>query len=373
MKQAYTPALEVTPNTIVSKVRELPLPGKSLVRVGDTVEADTPVLSAELPGDLTVVRVADRMGFEPEDVVKHLQVKAGDTIEKGQRLCTIVTFFGLFTTHLDAPAGGTIEFFTEKNAHLGIRHAPTPLTIDAYVRGKVTAVEEGKRVTVETEGALIQGIFGVGGEVLGEIYRLECPNDELVTEDRIAALGQALSDKIVIGGAQFSYGALQAAGAAGVAAIVTGSIDAATLAQYVGYEIGVSITGDEDLPSTLIITEGFGTLAISERVTDLADRLQGQLASANGATQVRAGATRPEVIVPSRPASNQSAVAEIKTLEVGAAIRVIRVPYFGQFGEIIELPAEPFVVESGARVRVLKARLSSGEAVVVPRANVELL
>ena len=36
-------------------------------------------------------------------------------------------------------------------------------------------------------------------------------------------------------------------------------------------------------------------------------------------------------------------------------------------------PAEPVTIESGATVRVLKAKLDSGEEVLVPRANVEII
>lgn len=373
MKQAYTPALEVNPRTRISKVRELPLPGESLVSVGDAVEADTPVLSAKLPGDLTIVRAADRMGFEPDDVVEHLRYKAGDEVQQGDLLCEIKTFFGLFTTRLHAPASGVIEFFTAKNAHLGIRHESIPLSVDAYIRGSVTEVEEGKRVTIETEGALIQGIFGVGGERHGVIRRLDCPNDEVVPPEAVSLLGESVQGAVLLGGAQFSIEALREAGERGAAAIVTGSIDADALAQYVGHEIGVSITGDEDVPSTLIVTEGFGMLPISKRVTDLAESLAGLHASVNGATQVRAGATRPEVIVPLETAGDRWSEPLIKTLEVGAAVRIIRVPYFGLFGTVTEMPSRPCRIESGAVVRVLKARLDSGDEVIVPRANVELL
>jgi hypothetical protein len=37
------------------------------------------------------------------------------------------------------------------------------------------------------------------------------------------------------------------------------------LREYVGFDIGVAITGDEDLPLTLIITEGFGGMSLSDR------------------------------------------------------------------------------------------------------------
>lgn len=373
MKQAYAPALEVSRNTLVEKTRELPLKGVAQVKVGDLVKADTIVLTAELPGDLSVIRVADRMGFEPEDVAEKLLVAEGDSVTKGQLLCEIKTFFGLFTSQLLCPTEGIVEFYTSRNAHLGIRHEAKPISINAYISGKVARIEEGKRVVVQTAGALIQGVFGVGGERQGRIEVLDIGNDIVVTKAVLQRCGTNFSGAVLIGGSQFNLEAIQFAAEVGVLAIVTGSIDAGVLAAYVGREIGVSITGDEDVLATLIITEGFGKLPIAERVMSLAKELQGLTASVNGATQVRAGATRPEVIVANNKRIDSLQKTEQKILEVGAPIRVIRVPYFGSLGEISELPSQLQTIESGARVRVLRAKLSDGREVIVPRANVELL
>jgi hypothetical protein len=376
MSQAYTPALQVLALTRVSKVRELPLPGKNLVAVGAQVKADTPVLSAELPGDLTIVRVADRMGFDPGDVAGAMKVRVGDTVEQGALLCEIKTFFGLFTSRLTSPVAGIVEFFTQANAHLGIRHEAIPLYVNAYIEGVVSHVEEGKSATIETEGSLIQGIFGVGGERQGVVLPLPFAGDEIIDAACLKGLGQSLTQKILVGGASFANDALREAAACGVSAVITGSIDAQTLTQFVGYKIGVSVTGDESVPLTLIITEGFGRLPISNRVMDLARALAGRPASVNGATQVRAGATRPEIIVP-LPSENRTVgvvpVQEAKTLELGAQVRIIRVPYFGELGIVASLPIAPQQIESGASVRVLGVRLAGGEEVMVPRANVELV
>jgi hypothetical protein len=59
-------------------------------------------------------------------------------------------------------------------------------------------------------------------------------------------------------------------------------------------------------------------------------------------------------------------------LEIGARVRLIRVPYFGSRGTVSELPHELRELETGAMARVLCARLDDGRDVVVPRANVEL-
>lgn len=377
MGQAYTPGLEVTAKTTLERVRELPLPGKVLVKVGDVVDPDTPVLRAELPGEIEIVRIADRLGLDPEDVRSGLRVSVGQRVERGDLLCEVKGFFGLFVSRLTCPASGTIEYFTEGNAHLGIRGPSQPLEVSAYVHGTVAEVVEEKSVTVRTTGALIQGIFGVGGERQGTIRCLDLSPDAEVNATVIESAAN-LGGAILIGGAAINAEGLRAAAAAGVRAVVTGSIDSHTLREYVGYEIGVSITGDEDVPATLIVTEGFGRLPISSRVVELGRSLEGRSASVNGATQVRAGAMRPEVIVPAdQAAAARAERSEPPVLRVGSRVRIIRLPHFGAFARVTELPSKPERIPSGAIVRVLRAELEGaeggGETVTVPRANVELV
>ncbi|MCB0358435.1 MAG: hypothetical protein KDD44_02335 [Bdellovibrionales bacterium] len=375
MARAYTPGLLVTKQVRVEKLRELPLPGRSLVSVGDSVRSRDPVLEAELPGDLDIIRVAERMGFDPEDVVGGMRVTTGDRVEEGQLICERSTLFGLLSSRLHAPRGGVVEFFTESNAHLGIRQPPERITVDAYLSGWVTAVEEGKSVTIEADAAVIQGIFGVGGERHGSVLALDCAADHVVDQALLESLGDAIHGTVLIGGARFTFDALQFAATRGAVGIVTGSIDSQTLRNYVGYEIGVSITGDEPVPCTVIVTEGFGFLPIAERIRALAGELHGKACAVNGATQVRAGAMRPEVIVPREGTdrTDQTPERAAAALEVGRKIRIIRVPYFGMLAEVVELPGEPRKIPTGAKVRVLLARLENGQTITVPRANVELL
>lgn len=373
MASAYTPGLSVIESTVIRKIRELPIPGKNLVAVGAVVDSQTPVLSADLPGDIDIVRVSQRMGFDPEDVISHMKVAPGDSVKKGDLLCELKTFFGLFTTQCLSPSTGVVEFFTQANAHLGIRQASKPLTVKAYIEGTVVEVDEGKSVTIETQGSFLQGIFGVGGERQGQILYLEVPDQTQVGVRELEKHKQALLESIIIGGACFTIEALRYACEHGVSGIITGSIDAETLKAYVGKDISVSITGDEDVKATLIITEGFGKLPLSARFSALAKKLHGTRAAINGATQVRAGAMRPELIVSNSTMAPHAHGTEASApLEIGAHIRIIRVPYFGEFGEVVSLPSQPEAIPTGASVRVLKAKLRNGDIVTVPRANVEL-
>jgi hypothetical protein len=104
--------------------------------------------------------------------------------------------------------------------------------------------------------------------------------------------------------------------------------------------------------------------------------LEGKTASINGATQIRAGVIRPEIIVPLEdpPHLPESPPArEAQTLDIGSAVRIIREPYFGRLGTVVELPPELMEIESGTHARVLKAKLDDGTVAVVPRANVEII
>jgi len=171
-----------------------------------------------------------------------------------------------------------------------------------------------------------------------------------------------------------SIDVIKAAAKAGALGLVVGSIVDSALRQYLGYDLGVAITGDEDLPMTLIVTEGFGRLPMSPKISEVLGAYEGKLASINGATQVRAGAIRPEILVvhdDKRGAASQN--HEARGLEVGLKVRLIRVPYFGMYATITELPHESDVIESGARTRILKAKLDNGSIVTVPRANVEIV
>ena len=373
MGQAYTPTLSVSSHTKVSKLRELPLFGSSLVEIGQRVASETPVLSAELPGEVEILRIADRLGLDVCDVLPGMKVKAGEQVEVGQLLCEVKTFFNLATSSLESPVSASVEFFTENNAHLGLRLAPTPISVDAYIDGVVVEMEPGKSVLIETDASLIQGIFGVGGERRGKIVFLPDAEDLEITPDILSPRRAELSESVLVGGSCYSKEALSYAADSGVSAVMTGSVSSEVLSHFLGYQLGVSVTGDEDVPFTFIVTEGFGRLSMSKRVSELAREIAGRRASVNGATQVRAGAMRPEVIAPFEGEAKTVGVEELKTLEIGAPVRVVRVPHFGEIGTIVDLPSEPTRIPSGALVRILVAKLENGEEVSIPRANVELL
>jgi pyruvate/2-oxoglutarate dehydrogenase complex dihydrolipoamide acyltransferase (E2) component len=373
MGTAYTPGLTVSANTVILKTRRLPIKGEVLVQEGDLVQPDTVVARALLPGILQTVRVAQMLGIEPKQIHSALKVKEGDTVEKDQVIAETKGFLGLFRGVAKSPAAGTVELISEVTGHVGVRQPPTVIDVNAYVQGRVVKVLPQEGAVIETQGALIQGIFGVGGERRGTLRVLVSSPSETLTAQHIP---NDVAGQILVGGAAVEADAITRAAERGAVGIVAGGIRDTDLIRYLGRDIGVAITGSEDIPLSIIVTEGFGAIQMANRTFRLLKSLEGKTASINGATQIRAGVIRPEIIVPLEdpPHLPESPPArEAQMLDIGSAVRIIREPYFGRLGTVVELPPELMEIESGTHARVLKAKLDDGTVAVVPRANVEII
>lgn len=373
MAHVYTPGLKIAEGVTLRKARRLPLSGDILVEMWQPVEAETVVARTELPGQVQSVNVAGILGVQPEELDQYMQKVEGDTVRQNEVIATTKGIFGLFRTQCRAPVDGFIESISKVTGQVIIREPPIPVEINAYVDGQVVDIMESEGVVVQTYGTFIQGIFGVGGEAIGKLVMACEGPDDVLTPDK---LDERMAGGVVIGGALVTEDSVRRAIQLGVRGIVVGGIDDSDLKRLLGYELGVAITGSEDLGITLVVTEGFGRMEMTDRTFQLLRDREGMKASINGATQIRAGVIRPEVIIPTgeKPASSADVEELQGQLVVGARVRVIREPHFGELAEVIDLPVELQELETEARVRVLKVKLQrTGEIVTLPRANVEIV
>ncbi len=370
MATSFTPGLRVAPNTVIVKERKLPLLGEVTVKVGDRVTHDRVVARTELPGDIYPVQVAHSLGVEPAELSETMLKKEHEPIDQGEALARTRSFFGLFKSECPSPIDGTVESISLRTGQVILQRPPVPVEVNAFMEGEVIELHEREGVTVRTQGAFIQGIFGIGGEAWGDL-RMVCggPAEALET----AALSADMAGQVLVGGSRITLDAVNRARDIGVSALIVGGFDKGDLRALLGYELGVAITGNEEIGITLILTEGYGDIPMTQRTWDLLSSLQGRHASVNGATQIRAGVIRPEIVV---PLAGESTVAErthTGRLETGSEVRIIRQPWFGRKGRVTALPPELTQVESGARVRVLEVEIDGGERVTLPRANIELI
>ena len=371
---AYTPGLTVSAHALIRKTRRLPLKGEVLVEVGQPVEPQTRVARTELPGNVTMLRAADHLGVSPRELTGILCKQVGEPVQEGELLAETKGLWGRwFKATLLSPVTGTMEHINEVTGNMGLRHPPQPVEMNAYVRGTVAEILPEEGAIIVTRGALIQGIFGIGGEQQGPLQILSATREEVVGPERVDA---ECRGRIVVVGGPATFELMQQVQTQGAVGLVAAGVLDTDLQRLLGYDIGVAITGHEEVGFTLLLTEGFGEIIMAQRTFDLFLELDGQEASLSGATQIRAGVLRPEAIVARPELSDAELISDwegSQELAEGTPIRLIREPFFGRLGTVAGLPPELQRIDSGASVRVLTATLEDGSQVVIPRANVEIV
>jgi len=372
MAHAYTPGLKVLKHSKVRKDRRLPIKGEVCKKEGDMVQADDIVARTNLPGNVHMVKVANRLNISPADIHDVLTVEEGDKVNKGDRIAQTDGLFGFFKSDLMSPVSGEIESISDVTGQIVMREAPIPVEVDAYVSGVVSNIIEQEGVTVESNAAYVQGIFGIGGEARGSLCVISSERgNELSLED----INESHEGKIIVGGSFIGIDAYKKALELNVGGIVVGGFNYYDLEEVLGYTLGVAITGTEDLVTSLIVTEGYGNIEMSERTFDLLKENNGKFVSINGATQIRAGVIRPEIVIPLEDVEKNTdgnLRPEQLGIKEGSLVRVIRSPFFGKIGRVDSLPAELQQMESETMVRVAKVRVDD-EVVVIPRSNLEML
>ncbi|MSR29789.1 MAG: hypothetical protein EXS03_09515 [Phycisphaerales bacterium] len=372
MAKAYTPGLKVTPRTTYQARRLLPVPGTVKVKHGDRVTADMVVAETFLEGDVFPIKLAAMLGVNPRELPELMLKKTGDQVAVGDPLARTKGIFGMMKTEAKSSAAGVLESVSDSTGMVIIRGPQPAVQVRAYVAGTVVEVIAREGVVVETSAVYAQGIFGVGGEIWGPLVVAATGHNADLLEGDIT---ESMKGAIVLGGARMTAGAIRRAREVGVAAVISGGIDDADLRDVLGYDLGVAVTGSEKLGITLLVTEGFGDIAMARRTYDLLAATAGRMASVNGATQIRAGVMRPEIVVPIDGGGTGEVFgggATAGLLEVGTRVRIIRDPHFGVLGTVSALPEQPAVLGSGSKARVLEVAIEDGSRVTVPRANVEL-
>ncbi len=373
MGHAYTPGLTVTEQITVRKRRLLPIPGTVMVKQGNRVAADTVVAQTELPGKVHSVNVANLLGAAPDEIREYLIKKEGEAVHRDEVIAENKPFIKWLKTEVRSPIQGKIDTVSTVTGQVLLREPPRRLELLAYMDGTVVEMHPAQGVTIETSCTLVQGIFGVGGEAWGEVRMAVTSPDETLTADKLTS---DMRGKIVVGGSFLGAEALTRARDLGVTALVVGGIHDKDLRALLGYDLGVAITGTEKIGLTLILTEGFGTIPMAARTFALLSKHQGQKASVSGATQIRAGVIRPEIIIPAADGDRteaSAAVAERGGIQVGDQVRIIRDPLFGRIGQVAALPPDLRLIETESHVRVLEVAFPDKTRAVIPRANVEII
>ena len=195
MAAIFTPGLKVAEDTVILKDRRLPIEGELLVEIGSQVTADQIVARTQLPGKIYPVNVANQLGVAANRLKTYMLKDVGDAVSEGEVIARTPGIMGLFKSESKAIVSGSIESISTISGEVIFQADPIPVEIDAYINGHVVEMHPGEGCVVQANATMVQGIFGLGGEIKGElVIAVSEPTDVLTA----AQLTAEMKDRIVV-------------------------------------------------------------------------------------------------------------------------------------------------------------------------------
>ncbi|MCC6625934.1 MAG: hypothetical protein IT340_00905 [Chloroflexi bacterium] len=374
-----TPYPCVVKDGLLRVERTLSENGDVLVDVGQRVVADEVVAIGRGSEATLIIDAAADMGVPPGEVVKGLTRQVGATYRTGETMS--VARAGLRRREVRAAEDGVLVAVDAVSGQIRFRPASSRGELKAHVAGTIEAINGRRGVTIATTATHLHGIWGIGDEAVGVVHVLTQRRDEDLRPEMLDARA-ALA--VVVAGRAAGVDALKKAAAVGVRALVLGSLDQADLRSflesqgragprwYVGGPDWRLPTPSPVVPFTLIVTEGFGRVPMAALVFETLRECEGREASLAGTTRLRAGLSRPEIIIPSSRTDGRPATAAAAVVQVGTRVRLVDPHSLGQAGAVVSPPTlRP--AGDGILRDMVDVELDGGARRSLPLTNLEVL
>ena len=369
MPTCYSAGSQSLPLTIIRRERLLPVPGEVLVQPGDGVEPGGTIARCQMPGKVWVADVSLALGINREQVVQYVRQNVGDLVRANDVLAERESRFSWRSRRCQAPVDGQVVAI--RHGAVLVEAEATTLELRSQITGRVTDVVPGRGAVISAVGALIQGLWGSGGEAAGILRVLVDEPEQLLTADSFDAddTGDGPGDSpryghktLAVGGAIMDEAALDKAVDTQIGGLVVGSVDAGLRPRL------------EALPCPVLVTEGFGAFGMRHEAFTLFQANEGRNAAITADGPSGWESRRPNVFIPCDAAQDvEPQEPDPRPVQVGMRVRGLRAPYQGVVGTVLELPALPQRVDSGIRLPVAVVELDGGELACILLANLGLV
>lgn len=347
------PVAHVLPLVSIRRQRSLPVPGTVNVHLNERVQPQDIIAEAEVAPQHKFIDVAQGLGLPVREVSRYIIRERGDRVMKGE---VIAGPAGFPRKTIKAPTDGRIAAVTNGKVLFEIRK--DPFVLAAGFPGEVVATDGMMSVTIETSGALIQGVWGNNRQDYG-VMRIvgSSPRDRLHTDQ----LDIKLRGAVLVAGICDDPTPLQHANELAVRGIVLGGL-AADLVPMA-----------ESMPYPIVVLDGFGSIPLNQAAFELLNTNRGRDAAIDARPRQDYDSHRPEVIIP-LPVVNPTDIPEdLIPLTTGVRVRVTRAPNAGEIGIVEDVSNQVMVYPSGVLTRSARVNLEFTGSTMVPLANLEIL
>jgi uncharacterized protein (TIGR01319 family) len=225
-----------------------------------------------------VINLADKLGVKPKQAARYVTRNVGDFVYEGDTIARSASA-KLFKI-VASPTTGQVVDIDRKAGLVTVHFKSNPYLFPAHVTGVVERVEENKAIRISYSGIRLDAAIGWGKPVHGTLLWKSLSDDQDIPEHSIVALAYKPSKAELIRLCDRVTG------------LICPALDEADVAEYIGNEPGVINTGQEVLPASLVLLQGFGDLTLTSTQADFLKEHSGKLCMLDPHTRIRAGVVR---------------------------------------------------------------------------------
>jgi len=325
--------------------------GDVLVRVGQKVDASDPIAEFIPEEKFIIVNVRKELNYKnSDDARRSINVKIGDKLIKGD---VIAQSSG--TISKSVKAQNDSEVVNIISSQIVLRLTQTPKAVLAGFESIVTEILPFRGVVIETNGALIQGVWGNQKATSGPIVSNMNDVFEELTPQKIDV---TFRGSIVLGGYCANSEVFKAAEELNIKGLILSSMSASIATAALNCNIPI------------ILLEGFGPIPLNERAYELLKSNEKKVVSLNAIYDVKKF-EKPEIIIQLPVEANPP--VDGQELKNGCVVRVNSGPNRGKAAVIKKINPAKTKQLNGIRTACATIEFSDEDQISIPLANLDIL
>lgn len=348
----YTRMTQITPAIHLFRERLLPVNGTVVARVGQKVNPNDVVAEVTLPSRHALVDVVRTLGLPNAQAAEALIKRdAGETVALNDLLAETG---GVFSRMIRSKAAGKIVSIS--NGQILIETQNESKELKANYSGSISKVIPNRGVVIETNCALVQGVWG-NGKLFSASLMVKSLNQS--AEIEINSLDVSIRGTLLLGGVCTDAKALDLAATLPVGGLILGSMPAALRETALKQ------------PYPILLIDGFGKGGMNEPAWKLLSANKGREATLNAEFQGAESEGRPEVLIPLADEAEEANSAA--RLTRGQLVRIHTAPLFGKTGVVEKILPGMTPLNNGIRVCAASVIVDNKERKIVPVANLDVI
>lgn len=346
------PVTQINPLVKIRRNRVLPVTGTVLVRVGQKVAPGEVLAETFIPTKHVLVDVFHALGLnDAEEAEKLIDRQVGDLVDKHD---IIAETGGLFSRVIRAPMPGKI--ISIKNGQVLLEVESRKVVVQSGFAGQVVEILNDRGAVVETNGTLIQGVWGNGLIGFGPfIADAQSIDQELIP----SSLNLNTRGSILAAAWCEQEESLVMAGTLPVAGLVLGSMSPRL----------IPCALKQNYP--ILLLEGFGRIAINEMAKNMLLESAQKEMSLNAVKWDHYSGFRPEISIALQSnGAHEKASAEFAQ---GQRVRVHSSSFAGKIGVLTAINAGKTSLPNGLRTATASVLFQNNEKTVLPFSNFDII